>query len=144
MSEYVFSALSNAFYPISLKDRYEASNTWPTDGVDVDYDVYLEFTANPPEGKVRGVVDGMPAWVDSPAPTQEQLVTQAAVKQKWLITEVNEYIGLKQWVGKASLGRLSDDERTQYNAWLDYLDELEVVDTSSAPDINWPTPPAVA
>ncbi|MQK17566.1 hypothetical protein EI013_03255 [Escherichia coli] len=32
----------------------------------------------------------------------------------------------------------------QYNSWLDYLDALEAVDTSSAPDINWPTPPAVA
>lgn len=143
MEEYVFSASRIAFYPISLKDRYEASNTWPTDGVDVGYDVYLEFTASPPEGKVRGVVDGMPAWVDKPAPTQEQLVTQAAVKQKWLITEVSEYIGLKQWAGKASLGRLSDDEKTQYNTWLDYLDELEAVKPEDAPDIEWPMSPVM-
>ncbi|EDJ9408532.1 tail fiber assembly protein, partial [Salmonella enterica] len=26
---------------------------------------------------------------------------------------------------------------------LDYLDALEAVDTSSAPDINWPVPPEV-
>ncbi|WP_162778982.1 tail fiber assembly protein, partial [Klebsiella pneumoniae] len=25
---------------------------------------------------------------------------------------------------------------------LDYLDALELVDTSGAPDIEWPTPPA--
>ncbi|TWP46432.1 tail fiber assembly protein, partial [Escherichia coli] len=31
----------------------------------------------------------------------------------------------------------------QYNSWLDYLDALELVDTSSSPDIEWPTPPAV-
>ncbi|EFN5053815.1 tail fiber assembly protein, partial [Escherichia coli] len=42
-----------------------------------------------------------------------------------------------------AIGRLTDDELAQYNLWLDYLDELEAVKTSSAPDINWPTPPEV-
>ena len=141
--EIIFSPGQNKFFPVQLKPDYENAGTWPADGVDVDYDVYLEFTANPPEGKVRGVVDGMPAWVDKSSPTQEQLVSQAAVKQKRLITEANEYIGLKQWAGKASLGRLSDDERAQYNAWLDYLDELEAVKPEDAPDIIWPTPPVM-
>ncbi|WXP55184.1 tail fiber assembly protein (plasmid) [Escherichia coli] len=48
----------------------------------------------------------------------------------------------KQWPGKAAIGRLKDDELAQYNLWLDYLDALELVDSSSAPDIEWPTPPA--
>ncbi|MFG1163879.1 MULTISPECIES: tail fiber assembly protein, partial [Enterobacteriaceae] len=43
----------------------------------------------------------------------------------------------------AAMGRLKDAEKVQYNAWLDYLDALEMVDTSGAPDIEWPTPPAV-
>ncbi len=45
--------------------------------------------------------------------------------------------------GKAAIGRLKGEELAQYNLWLDYLDALELVDTSSAPDIEWPTPPAV-
>ncbi|WP_141036447.1 tail fiber assembly protein, partial [Escherichia coli] len=36
---------------------------------------------------------------------------------------------------------LKADELERYNLWLDYLDALEVVDTSSAPNINWPVPP---
>lgn len=138
--EIIFSPGQNKFFPVQLKPDYENAGSWPTDGVDVDYDVYLEFTANPPEGKVRGVVDGMPAWVDKPAPTHEQLVDQAAAKQKRLIVEANEYIGLKQWSGKAALGRLSEDEKAQYNACLDYLDELEAVNPADAPD-KWPTLP---
>ncbi|MDU1195364.1 tail fiber assembly protein [Kluyvera ascorbata] len=141
--EIIFSPSQNKFFPVVLKPNYEKAGVWQVDGVDVAYEVYLEFIANPPEGKVRGVVDGMPAWVDKPAPTHEQLVDQAAAKQKRLITEANEFIGLKQWAGKASLGRLSDDERAQYNTWLDYLDELEAVKPEDAPDIIWPTPPAV-
>ncbi|EPF4824647.1 tail fiber assembly protein, partial [Escherichia albertii] len=48
-----------------------------------------------------------------------------------------------QWPGKAAIGRLKGEELAQYNLWLDYLDALELVDPSSAPDIEWPTPPAV-
>ncbi len=57
--------------------------------------------------------------------------------------QVNEYTHSKQWPGKAAIGRLKGEELAQYNLWLDYLDALELVDTSSAPDIEWPTPPAV-
>ena len=32
----------------------------------------------------------------------------------------------------------------QYNSWLDYLDALEAVGTSSAPDISWLSSPVVA
>lgn len=66
MEEYVFSASRTAFYPISLKDRYEASKTWPDDGITVDISVYLEFTALPPEGKNIGSIDGLPVWIDIP------------------------------------------------------------------------------
>ncbi|CGN25542.1 Putative tail fiber assembly [Salmonella enterica subsp. enterica serovar Typhi] len=51
--------------------------------------------------------------------------------------------GAVQWPGKAAIGRLKGEELAQYNLWLDYLDALELVDTSGAPDIEWPTPPAV-
>ncbi|MGV3676685.1 tail fiber assembly protein [Citrobacter freundii] len=36
---------------------------------------------------------------------------------------------------------MKDSEKVQYNAWLDYLDELEAVDTAAAPDIKWPDKP---
>ncbi|AHG09331.1 hypothetical protein ECRM12581_13100 [Escherichia coli O145:H28 str. RM12581] len=32
--------------------------------------------------------------------------------------------------------RFKGEELAQYNLWLDYLDALELVDTSSAPDIE--------
>ncbi|HDG1698187.1 TPA: phage tail protein [Kluyvera ascorbata] len=62
--KYVFSAISNAFYPLVLQSIYEAAGTWPSDGVEVEESVYDEFTAEAPAGKTRGVVNGMPAWVD--------------------------------------------------------------------------------
>lgn len=59
------------------------------------------------------------------------------------IQEANDFINRQQWPGKAAMGRLKDTEKAQYNLWLDYLDALEAVDTSSAPKINWPVPPEV-
>ncbi|MBJ8832030.1 tail fiber assembly protein [Citrobacter freundii] len=125
-----------------LKQEYEASGLWPKDGVDVTDEISDEFTGPPPEGKTLGVgKDGMPAWVDLPPPTHDELVAQAEAEKQARIDQANEYMNSKQWPGKAAMGRLKDDEKAQYNAWLDYLDALETVDTSKAPDIIWPAQP---
>lgn len=77
-----------------------------------------------------------------PEKTHDELVEEASAKKNSLIVSANEFMNSKQWPGKAAIGRLKGDELAQYNAWLDYLDALEAVDTSTAPDITWPTPPA--
>ncbi|QLZ40623.1 tail fiber assembly protein [Citrobacter sp. RHBSTW-00127] len=68
-------------------------------------------------------------------------VEAAEAEKQYRIDQANDYINSKQWPGKAAMGRLKDVEKEQYNVWLDYLDALEAVVTSSAPGINWPTPP---
>ncbi|HAI5538111.1 TPA: tail fiber assembly protein [Escherichia coli] len=68
-------------------------------------------------------------------------VAAADTEKNSRIDQTNDYINSKQWPGKAALGRLKDTEKVQYNMWLDYLDALEAVDTSSVPDINWPESP---
>lgn len=74
---------------------------------------------------------------------KESAISDAENKKRLLINESTEYINSKQWPGKAAIGRLKGDELAQYNLWLDYLEALEAVDTSIAPDINWPAPPEV-
>lgn len=83
-------------------------------------------------------------WVTDASTQHAAAVVSAEAQKLQLIDQANIYMNSKQWPGKAAMGRLTDSEKTKYNAWLDYLDALEAVDTSSAPDINWPTPPAVA
>ncbi|EJI7085612.1 tail fiber assembly protein, partial [Escherichia coli] len=110
---------------------------------EVDEDIFIKYLS-PPPGKVRVAGDdGYPAWDDVPPLTHEEQLSEAERKKQALINRVNEYINSKQWPGKAAIGRLKGEELAQYNLWLDYLDALELVDTSSAPDIEWPTPPAV-
>nr|KAA0560187.1 tail fiber assembly protein [Citrobacter portucalensis] len=138
--------VNNLAYPYELQSLYVEKGEWPEEkGVDIDEVIFREyFYDTPPEGKYRCVgEDGLPAWANIPPPTREEQIASAETKKQQLINQANDYMNSRQWVGKAAIGRLKGEELAQYNLWLDYLDALELVDTSSAPDIEWPTPPAV-
>ena len=144
MMKYLY--VNNLAYPYELQSLYVEKGEWPEEkGVDIDEVIFREyFYDTPPEGKYRCVgEDGLPAWADIPPPTREEQIASAETKKQQLINQANDYMNSRQWVGKAAIGRLKGEELAQYNLWLDYLDALELVDTSSAPDIEWPTPPAV-
>lgn len=141
--KYVYSAVSNAFYPLDLKSSYEDAGSWPADGVEVDDDVFATYTGTPPAGKMRGSDENSyPVWVSTPPLTREQQIAVAENEKASRIAEANSFMNSKQWPGKAAIGRLTGEELSQYNLWLDYLDELEAIDTSAAPDITWPSQPA--
>ncbi|EEQ4274878.1 tail fiber assembly protein, partial [Escherichia coli] len=93
--------------------------------------------------KIVSNQEGYPVLTEQPPLSKENLIALAELKKGKLINEANEHMNSRQWPGKAAIGRLKGEELAQYNLWLDYLDALELVDTSSAPDIEWPTPPAV-
>lgn len=138
----MYAYANNSFYPFSMREAYEASGSWPTEFIEVDDSVFTQFSASPPEGKRRGTGDdGMPVWVDVPPLSEAELIEQAEREKQHRIDTANEFMNSKQWPGKAAIGRLKGDELAQYNLWLDYLDALAEVDTSSAPDINWPESP---
>ncbi|EGT5759873.1 tail fiber assembly protein [Cronobacter sakazakii] len=140
--KYLYDAVTNAFYPLAMQADYEAAGMWPEKGVEIDEETFAAFQ-KPPTGKMRiAGDDGYPAWADIPPPTHDELVAMADAQKQSLINEANEHINSKQWPGKAAMGRLKDPEKVQYNAWLDYLDALEAVDTSTAPDITWPDQPS--
>ncbi|KFB95053.1 tail fiber assembly protein [Trabulsiella guamensis ATCC 49490] len=136
---YSFSPSNCAFYANSLKETYYApANDWPSDAFEVSDDVTNEFTAQPPNGKKLGVVDGLPAWIDIPPPTREEAIVVAVQKKTELLKAAQATI--INWQSKLLLGVISDDEKTSLIAWLAYIDELTAVDTT---DPNWPVPPAL-
>lgn len=107
----------------------------------VDYigDIRGGFTSTPPStpyDKWDGV-----QWVADIDAQHAADVAVADGEKQLRIDQANDYINSRQWPGKAAMGRLKDVEKEQYNQWLDYLDALEAVDTSSAPGINWPESP---
>lgn len=78
-------------------------------------------------------------WVTDKAAKKESDIADAESKKQYLIAEVHTETQMLQT--KLALGRIKDDEKVLLNAWLDYLEELEAVDVSTAPDITWPVKP---
>lgn len=133
-----YSPSNNAFYEEEHKEKYTDAGSWPDDLNPVTEDVFCEFGGNPPDGKTRAPGgDGFPVWVDVP----QDFIAIAEAEKQQRIDEANTWINGQQWPSKLVLGRLSEDETAQFNEWLDYLDAVSAVDTSTAPDIEWPTPP---
>lgn len=75
----------------------------------------------------------------NPPVTKGQLIERAGAEKQLLIAEVTAETAMLR--AKLALERIKPDEEALLNAWLDYLDLLEAVDTSTAPDIDWPVKP---
>ncbi|MFX2588548.1 tail fiber assembly protein [Enterobacter roggenkampii] len=146
-----FSVNKQAFYD-------ENTDAIPDDALAVTHEQHISLITGMNDGGRRVYIgtdgeltlsDSKPSqWHTWDSDTNEWVIsTDAQIKladdEKSRLTQgANDYINSKQWPGKAAMGRLKDTEKAQYNLWLDYLDELEAVDTSTAPDIIWPEAPA--
>ena len=136
-----YSETFKGFMPDQWKDD-GTYKEWPQDAILMtDDEVETYWGKSAPAGKMLGVVDGRLSWVDLPPPSPEEALFQAEEKKAALAREANDIINSKQWPSKLALGRLKDAEKEQFISWLDYLDAIEAVDTSTAPDIEWPPAP---
>ncbi|WP_336478722.1 tail fiber assembly protein [Escherichia coli] len=142
---YFYSPSRNAFYNSELKsDYYDALVAWPVDCMEVSDAVYQEFYLGYREGyKMVAGTDNQPSWEERPPLTHEEQVEQAEMMKQMRINEANNLINEKQWPSKLQLGRLNEMETTRFNAMLDYLELLENINVSDAPDIVWPLSPEV-
>lgn len=140
-SGFIWDAKNNLLLSYVLKAEYEAAGMWPENGIDVSDEVAAEFTGQPPEGKTIGVgADGMPAWVDIPPPTREELISAAEQVRQQLLAHADAVI--LDWRTELMLGKISDANRAKLSAWLAYKNEVKSADVTTAPEhVNWPVPP---
>ncbi|HAO3413506.1 TPA: tail fiber assembly protein [Escherichia coli] len=110
--------------------------------IEIDDGQHPFKTEATPDGKKwSSDTERHPVLVDIPPPTKEELIAIAEADKETRINHANEQINSHQWPSKLALGRLSDEEKLIFSEWLDYLDAVNAVNTSTAPDIEWPTPP---
>ncbi|WP_171861994.1 tail fiber assembly protein [Citrobacter freundii] len=139
MNKYIYDAKTNAFYPLSLKDEYEASDTWPENGIEVEESIFVAFL-KPPAGKVRAPDnEGNPSWIDIPAPTPEQAIAIAEHEKQLRLTYANSVVA--DWRTELALGTIGDEDKDRLIKWMAYIKALKAVDTSTAPNIKWPDKP---
>ncbi|QAZ73464.1 Phage tail fiber assembly protein [Escherichia coli] len=81
---YVWSAKANGFFPISEKEKFEASGLWPDDGVIVSEEEHKKLFMDIPPRKQIGTLNGKPALIDIPQPTKKELIAIAEVKKSQL------------------------------------------------------------
>lgn len=138
-TNYIFSAALNGFLPLAWKEEKEATGSWPDDAIEISYEDYLKFTTDAPEGKILGSVDGLPAWVDIPPPTKDELIASAEATRLRLKAQADAEIVWRQ--DAVDAGIATDEETTALTEWKKYRVLLMRIDTSKAPDIEWPATP---
>ena len=135
--DYLFSAKTLAFYPVSEKESYIKSGTLPDDVVAVSGEIRDEFNFTPPAGKQLGAIDSLPAWVDVPPPTHGEQVREAEQYKNQQRKAVDSEIA---WLQDAvDAGIATEEESSALAEWKSYRVRLMRIDTSKAPDIEWPT-----
>ncbi|MEI9543039.1 tail fiber assembly protein [Citrobacter braakii] len=132
-----------------MKYKYFEGLFYPEDGsyesipagaIGVSEDEYRKAMGRAP-GSTFSVDDsGIVTVIPAPEPTREQYIAQAETHKQFLLEESRQKITV--WQTKLLMGRkLTDGESASLNAWIDYIDAVTAIDTSTAPDISWPTPP---
>ncbi|HCK1023710.1 TPA: tail fiber assembly protein [Escherichia coli] len=78
-------------------------------------------------------------WVTDTEAQHTAEVAAAEQQKAALLVEAQATISL--WQTELQLGIISDEDKASLVAWISYIKAVQAVDTSAAPDINWPEKP---
>ncbi|EET2647923.1 tail fiber assembly protein [Escherichia coli] len=79
------------------------------------------------------------AWVTDTEMQHEVDVETADQKKAELLAKAQLTINL--WQTELQLGIISDEDKVRLITWMNYIKAVQLVDTSTAPDITWPRKP---
>lgn len=79
------------------------------------------------------------AWVTDVDAQHRAQVQNAETVKATLLKEVQGTISI--WQTELQLGIIGEDDKVSLIAWMKYIQALNAVDTSAAPDIEWPERP---
>jgi len=80
-------------------------------------------------------------WVKDTDAQHAADVKEADQKKARLLAEAQEKISF--WQTELQLGIISDENKNNLIAWMNYIKALKAVNVSTAPGITWPMPPAL-
>lgn len=141
MANYYYSAGNNIF--VAKGSSLLVTEAF-ADAIPVEDSVFAEFFFGEKDGKRRVAGDGgLPVWEVIPPPTPEELhknaVREAENRKAQLLAEAAQYT--RDWQTDLLLGIITDEDKARLIAWRGYAKKVGAIDTSFAPDINWPAKP---
>lgn len=135
---YIYSKETNSFYPKELEEEYKNAGNWPDSYVDVSEEEHAKFIAALATGKsIIPSSNGYPTLTTVTIYSPEDFVRFARLERDGLANKATQTISaiqLKQMNGK----ELSSSEKEKLNKVLNYLEALDNVELSKAPEISWP------
>lgn len=72
--------------------------------------------------------------------TPDELQAQAELQKARLMADANKKT--QAWQTQLMLGMISDEDKKSLIAWMEYVQKVQAVDVSLAPNITWPDQPA--
>ncbi|WP_320728628.1 tail fiber assembly protein [Enterobacter ludwigii] len=142
MSEtYYYSAKNNGFYADSMMDDYKNADAWPDDAIKISEGLYRKLMEGQSAGKVIvATKTGRPSLAEPPAPTEAELISQAESVKTELLATASAAIAPLQDAEELEIATAEESEALK--SWKKYRVMLNRVDTSKAPDIEWPEIPS--
>lgn len=83
--------------------------------------------------------DGIFTAPPEPELTHDESVTLADMEKSNLLSVAQQTISI--WQTELQLSLITDTDKAQLINWLAYIKKLNMIDTSTAPDIEWPIKP---
>lgn len=79
------------------------------------------------------------AWVTDVDAQHRAQIQDAETQKATLLKEAQDTISI--WQTELQLGIIGEDDKASLIAWMKYIQVLNAIDTSTAPDIEWPERP---
>lgn len=139
-NSFIYSPTTQGFYPKDKQAQlpYIEAQSLPDDLIDISNEDYSAWF-NPPEGMASAWIDGHPVLVDIPVPDYKEINIS---KRGDLISEALSSVVVINT--KLNMGRaLTSAESDKMNKVLDYIDDLNSLDLSISPTVEWPAKPTI-
>lgn len=143
MHSQLFSNKTRGFYPIKSLRYYKSVDALPDDLVRVSDTEHEKFIGVAPVNCVPNynVKSKQMEWLSVPPPakTKEQLMKEAEERKNWSMNDAR--LAIEPLKDAVDLGIATKEEENLLLAWREYRVSLMRIDTSLAPEIEWPEPP---
>lgn len=123
----IYSAQQDKFFAPEFKSSYEASGTWPIDGVEVSPEDFKEFSATK-DGHLRKFENGEFSWVET-APSLEELARAEKFWRDEELKRADEELNKVQDADPKAVGTVAQ--------WREYRKLLRALpDTAGFPSLE--------